>query len=201
MSISVSNPYDSNYYKAVLVPSSKILKKWIPGFLRTYHCWKLFSGSWKHNSQNHINFICDPSYKTGENTAITGKSSWNDYRLDLQFRFTTASLNPPEGGIIVYFFLKNLNNFYSFHYCFFKNQIEFIKKYRGTWYSGKKKDFNFTLNRDYHVSIISRYGFHRCEIDDTVLDVNNEKDISNGRIGIGVKYCNAIFQAISISLP
>lgn len=201
MSMPILNPDNAHHYKIDLVPPSKILNKWVPEFLRPSHYWKLLSGNWKSNSQNHITFSCDPSYKTGENIAIAGNSSWNDYRLDLQFRFTTASSTPPEGGIIIYFYLRNLKNFYSFHYCLFKNQIEFIKRYRGIWSSGVKEEFFFKLNKDYKVRIISRYGFHRCQIDDTIIEVNNEMDISNGCIGVGVKYCNAIFQVISVSLP
>ena len=201
MSIPVLNPDNTYNYKIDLVPPLKILNKWVPEFLRPSYDWKLLSGNWKFNSQNHITFTCDPSYKTGENIAITGDASWNDYRMDLQFRFTTISSHPPEGGIIIYFFFRNLKNFYSFHFCQFKSQIEFIKRYRGFWYSGVKEKFNFILNRDYNVSIISRHGRHRCQIDDTILEVNNEMDISNGCIGVGVKYCNASFQVISVSLP
>lgn len=196
-----SHRNNADPHKIDLIPPSKTMNKYMPDFLRPLHYWKILSGHWESNPQNHITFFCGPSYKTAENIAITGNSSWNDYRLDLKFRFTTVSSAPPEGGIIIYFFLKNLKNFYSFHYCLFKNQIEFIKRHRGIWYSGAKEEFPFALNEDYKVSIISRYGYHRCRIDDTVLEITDETDISSGRVGIGVKYCNAIFRSVSVSIP
>jgi hypothetical protein len=171
----------------------KIISKWIPEFIRPPHYWKIRSGNWHLDSNRALILTHKPIKQTDENMALTGHSFWRDYQFDLRFKFITDSSKPPDGGVIIYYFLNDLKNFYSFHLCLVKKQIEFVKRHKGSWYSGINKPFIFALNKDYCVRIIARHGFHKCQINDTILLINNELEMSKGCIGIGVKYCDAIF--------
>ncbi len=182
-----------------LLSPLKQVNRWTPELFRQSEYWNLKSGRWELNEKGHLIFSCDRSCNVSENIAIVGSHSWKNYRIDIQFKFITASLRPPEGGMIVYYYLRNLNNFYSFHFCLYKKQVEFIKRYQGEWYSGPKKNIDFELNKAFKVSITSQDGRHRCHGKDFVVDVDEKIKIKNGRMGIGVKYCDVEFQSISVA--
>lgn len=137
----------------------------------------------------------------GENLCIAGLGSWTDLTFQVKLRMLTDSMNPPEGGTILYFRFKNIKNYYSFHLCLPKQKVEFIKRVRGIWTTVAEHDYDFETRKDYSVAITTDSEIHECQIDGTSLIVSHCNDIAKGCIGIGAKYCDVEFNYVSVSLP
>lgn len=184
-----------------LLSNPKVTQKWIPQFFRGKNHWKIFSGRWELESPNRLIYLQDQQIKTGENISIIGSHNWNEFIFQVSFRLLTGTLKPPEGGIILYFLLRNIKNYYSFHFCLFKQKIELIKRFRGNWSIIAEHNYDLETQKDYWVRVSTKSGCHLCQIDGTDCISNHDMDISRGCVGIGVKYCDAEFNHISISIP
>lgn len=188
----------NRYLEFDLLSISKIKQKRIPLFFRHQDCWKVFSGKWKTESAEKIVYLREPKVKTGENISIIGSDSWKDFILRVRFNILTSSNNPPEGGLILYFLFKDIRNYYSFHFCLVKQKVEFIKRIQGVWSTIAEKDYNLDIQKYYSTAIKTHSGIHICQIDGKNLIEGYDADITNGCVGIGVKYCDVEFSKISV---
>ena len=187
-------------YEVNLLNSCKIKPKWIPRFLSGQYSWKIFSGKWKLESPNKLKYFHNPGVRFGENISIAGSGEWNDFALQAKFKFLNESSRPPEGGAILYFLFRNIKNHYSLHFCLSKKRIEFVKRYKGNWSILESKSYDLETQREYFTTIITKSGFHYCQMDGGDLIICGDRDISKGCVGIGTKYCDTEFNSISISL-
>jgi len=183
-----------------LLSSPKIIQKWDPQFLLRQNCWKVFSGKWELQSPNRVIYHRDTKLKQGESVAIIGSRKWNDFTLQARFKLLTDSIKPPEGGVILYFLFKNIRNYYSFHFCLFKEKVELIKRLRGVWSIIAEQDYAFETQKDYWITIRTSSGVHQCHLDGRKLLEITDKDISKGCVGIGGKYCDVEFSRLSVSI-
>jgi hypothetical protein len=195
-----SNDRVNKYLGINLLSISQITSKWIPRFLSSQYSWKILSGKWKAKSSDRIIYLKQPNVKTGENISIIGSKNWADFNFQVRFKILTQSINPPEGGVILYYLFKNLDNFYSFHFCLSKHKIQLIKKLRGTWSRIAEQTYDFETQKDYSVIITTMLGMHQCKINGTNVIQKRDTDISKGCIGLGIKYCDVEFRHASVSL-
>jgi len=172
-----------------------------PEFFYDNHRWKVFSGKWEVQASGSIQYLTEPRVTTGENLAIAGSPSWDQYQLDIKCKILTGSLKPPEGGAILYYFFKNINNYYSFHICIYKRKLEIIKRVQGAWSTIAEYDYDFIANEDYPISINVNSGIHQFMIDGHKQLEIIDNDISRGCVGIGAKYCDVEFSHVSVSIP
>jgi hypothetical protein len=183
-----------------LLSHFKVKPKWIPGFMYDAYSWKISSGKWEFKPLNKIICLSKPGAKFGENLSIFGFRDWRGYALEVRFKYLSESIRPPEGGAILYFLFRNTKNYYSIHYCLFKQKIEFIKRYQGVWNTLGARSYNFKTQEEYTTTIHTHSGFHHCQIEGSDLMKIHDEDISKGCIGIGAKYCDIEFSHISLSL-
>lgn len=174
---------------------------WLRWFGRSHGHWKLFSGRCRLDSHSGMVYRSDPNVKSGENISIIGSVHWDEFIFDVQFRLLTDSSKPPEGGVILYYLFRNAKNYYSIHFCVDKNKIEGIKRVRGKWTTMFEYDCDITPNRDYSVQIRANRGKHKLFLNGEFLSSEKDLDVLKGCVGVGVKYCDAVFGYISISLP
>jgi hypothetical protein len=174
--------------------------KWMPHFWGDRYAWQVLSGEWRVSSPHAVVYRQNPAIRNGENISVVGSRHWGDFDLRLQLRFLTVSSRPPEGGAIVYFFIRNLRNYYSFHLCLDKQRVEFIKRRDGFWNEHGRREFHFAEEEDYSVEIASRGGVHECRINGTGVMAVKDRDFSRGRIGLGVKYCDLELSKVILSL-
>jgi len=183
-----------------LFSNPSITHKWIPFFLSSQYSWKVLSGKWQIESPNRIVYLKQPNVKTGENLSIIGSKYWTDFNFKVSFQILTESIKPPEGGVILYFLFKSINNFYSFHFCLFKQKVELIKRLRGSWTTIAEESYDFETHKDYSVIINTNSDIHQCKINGTNVIQKRDADISKGCIGIGMKYCDVEFSHASVLL-
>lgn len=174
---------------------------WTRMFVRSQNHWNPFSGSFCRDSSNKMIYRANPNVKTGENICVTGPSNWNEFTYQVRFRLLTDSLIPPQGGVILYYLYKSMRNYYSLHFCVVKKSIEAIKRIQGKWITTFEHEYHITPNKDYCVQIRVTPGKHDCLIDGESLFSIEDLDILKGCVGVGVKYCDAIFNHISVFLP
>jgi len=174
--------------------------KWIPQFLSSQYAWKILSGKWQIKFPSGIVYLKQPNVKTGENISIIGSRKWTDFNFQIRFKILTESAKPPEGGLILYFLFKTINSFYSFHFCLYKQKIELIKRLRGSWSTIAEQSYELETQKEYSVMINTISDTHQCIIDGANVIQKRDTDISEGCIGLGVKYCDVEFNHASISL-
>ena len=194
--------YDKNttsFIKFDLLSANQGIHRWGPQFQRRRNSWKVYSGQWEVQSSVRLRYLCNPKVKTGENLSVVGSPRWNNFIFHANFKIFTDTLKPPEGGVILYFLFKNIKNFYSFHFCLFKQKIEYIKRIHGVWSSIAEQNYNIKAEKEYGIEISTISGIHSCRINGEELLLSGDKDIPKGRVGIGVKYCNAEFNHLSVS--
>ncbi|MDY6853877.1 MAG: hypothetical protein SWO11_04080 [Thermodesulfobacteriota bacterium] len=195
-----SDGKDKKGFGINLLSNPQITYKWIPRTFRSQYSWQILSGKWRIESPNRIIYLKQPNMRTGENVSIIGSNNWADFNFQVKFKILTKSIKPPEGGVILYFLFKNIRNYYSFHFCLPKKKVELIKRLHGNWSIISEKRYNFETQKDYKVTINTISSIHQCQIEGIQLIKKFEKDISNGCIGIGVKYCDVEFSHVSISV-
>lgn len=186
--------------KLDLLSSSLIVPKWAPRFLYDHLHWKTLSGKWETDPSKQTMFLKNPKIKTGENISIIGSSHWKNIKLDVRFKILTNSKKPPEGGVILYYLFKNINNYYSLHFCIYKKKIELIKRHKGIWTTIRQQDFNLKINEAYSIKITANDGIHRCQIGGGGAIEVSDSDIFEGCVGIGAKYCGAEFSQVSANI-
>lgn len=199
----MSHPHTDNRNKAFQIDflsSSKVRPKWIPCFLRGQYSWKVLSGQWELEAPNRVKHLTENKITRGESIALIGSPRWNHFTFQVTFKILTNSLKPPEGGVILYFLFKNINNYYSFHFCHFKRKIELIKRIRGIWTIIADQVYDLKTHKDYCITISTNSGIHQCQIDGRNQIEINDKDIAKGCVGIGAKYCNVEFSHVSVSI-
>lgn len=196
-----SEKASSGYQDIDLLSPAHVTRSWVPNFLRSRHSWKVLSGKWKLESPQRFICIQGPKMSAAEDLCIVGQTDWDNLTFHVNFRMLSRSRKPPEGGTIVYFLFKNTRNHYSFHFCLFKQRIEFIKRVRGHWTIMTGRYYNLKTQRDYTVTINTNAGAHHCCIDGTDLMDVHDSDILAGCVGIGSKYCDVEFSRISASIP
>ena len=196
-----NNGEDKKGFCNNLLSNPHIGHRWIPRFFIHKHFWKVLSGKWLVKSPNQIIYLKQPYVKTAENISIIGSSNWNNLILQIKFKILTDTKKPPEGGVILYTLFKNIKNFYSFHICIFKQRIEFIKRYRGIWSVIAEQEFNVEIQKDYFMKVRRSSGIHELEINGTNQFTACDEDISNGCIGIGIKYCDVELNHVSVLIP
>ena len=138
--------------------------------------------------------------KNGENLSIIGSKNWANFNFRIRFKILTESIRPPEGGVILYFLFNSINNFFSFHFCIYKQKIELIKRFRGSWRTLAEQRHHLETQKDYSVMINTISNVHQCLINGTNVIQTRDTDISKGCIGIGVKYCDVEFNDASVCL-
>ncbi len=183
-----------------LLSSPAVRHKWFSQFMRRKDRWEVFSGMWELKSSDKLIYLKEPKVETGENIAVIGSSEWSNLTLQVRFSMLTGSIKPPEGGVIIYVLFRNIRNYYSYHLCLFKKKVELIKRFRGTWSTVAEQDYDFEPGKDYQVNIDADSGIHRFQINGTNHMEIYDGDILNGVIGIGVKYCDAEFNEVSVSI-
>lgn len=174
--------------------------KWFSPFMRRKDRWEVFSGTWELKSSDRLIYLKEPEVKTGENIAVTGSPEWNNLTLQVRFNILTDSIKPPEGGVIIYVLFRNIRNYYSYHFCLFKKKVELIKRFRGVWSTIAEQDYDLEPGKDYQVSIDAGYGIHKFQINGANRMEVHDSDILNGLVGIGIKYCDAEFKEVSVSI-
>jgi hypothetical protein len=182
-----------------LLSNFKKKQKWIPFSFLQQNEWKVLSGKWKSESSDRVVCYRDSNVKMGENISIIGSRHWNNFILNVNFKILSNSIKPPQGGVILYFLFKNSKSYYSFHFCLCKNKIEFIKRIRGVWTTKAEHNFDLTIEKNYLVTISTFSDVHRCRVDGRDFIEISDDDISRGCIGIGTKYCEAVFSRVTIS--
>lgn len=182
-----------------LLLNPPVTPKWMPQVLCGQNRWKVYSGIWDGTS-DRIVYRKDPEVMTGENIAVTGSAQWSNYGLRAVFRILTASIRPPEGGVILYYHFENMNNHYALHFCHVKNTLELIKRVRGAWSTVAAQDFSIETQKDYEVVIDTGGGCHSFLINGAEVLKTVDRDIMQGRIGIGMKYCDVEFSRASVLL-
>lgn len=187
--------------KIDLLSSPRQTQKWVPQFLRRQKYWKVLSGNWKFERCNRIIYLSQLNAKPAENLSIIGPSNWNRLSFQVRFKILCDSIKPPEGGVILYFLFKNIKNYYSFHFCLFKQKIELIKRFRGIWTIMAEQYYDFETQKDYWITISTNSGIHQCQIDGTNHIEITDKDTSKGCVGIGGKYCDIEFSCLSVLMP
>ncbi len=161
--------------------------------------WKVLSGRWEIGRDANGGIVFrEPLSKGGESMIVFGPSDWDAYSMRIRFRLLTESIRPPEGGVIVYFHFRDVENFYSFHFCLPKQRVEFVKRYGGVWTIGEGEQHDFRIQRDYRVNIRTGSGLHICRVDGRDILTVEDTDISGGCAGIGAKYCGAELGDISV---
>lgn len=183
-----------------LIASSKIAPSWIPRFLHGPNCWRVISGNWNADHSDGILCLKKPKIRPDENILVSGSEHWRDIRFTAGFKIMTPSIDPPQGGVILYFRLKDIKNYYSFHFCLSKQRVEFIKRINGEWITTAGHDFDLQLHQDYKVSIESHDNRHQCRINEKALMDIQDEDISRGCIGIGAKFCGVDFNRATVSV-
>lgn len=183
-----------------LISTYKVKKKTFHVFFNK-NTWNILSGKWEFEPHKKVITNRELELKSGENISIIGSRRWNEFTYKVRFKLLTSSLKPPEGGTIIYFLFKDIKNYYSIHFCHFKQKIEIIKRYKGTWSVLSERNYNFEIQKDYQVTIITGSGMHKCQIEGNDFLTCCDKDISKGCVGIGTKYCCVEFNHLSISVP
>ena len=183
-----------------LLADSKIKPKWVPNCFSGKKWWRTYTGKWKLESHPKKLFINEAKLKAVENISVIGYSNWKDFSLKIRFKILTASMKPPEGGVIIYFLFRDRMNFYSIHFCEFKKKFEFIKRYKGNWSTLADQNSVFELQKDYWVTISTFAGRHTCIIDENDSFTIFDDDISSGCVGVGAKYCSTEFNHLSVKL-
>lgn len=196
-----SHNHENQISKIDLLSNTRLRKNWFARLTKNTHCWRAFSGRWETESNKTLVCHGEPEVITGENISVIGSRDWNRFTFQVTFNVLTPSTKPPEGGAILYFLFKNLNNYYSLHFCLIKLKIELIKRTKGIWNTLAEKDYEIQTGRDYSVTIDTASGKHQCRIDGRDIIVMQDTDILNGCVGIGAKYCNVEFSNVSIALP
>jgi hypothetical protein len=201
--VETNNDKDKNHlFELDLLSQPRLNKfKCLTRLLKRQHRWDVFSGIWHVESPGSLIYRIDPNVRTGENISVIGSPKWADFIFHVNFKILTKSIKPPEGGIILYFYFKNIRNYYSVHFCLFKQKIEFMKRLRGAWYTIAEESYELQTNKEYRVIINTVSNFYQFKIDGISLIRNRNTDISIGRVGIGVKYCDAEFTKLSVSIP
>lgn len=166
--------------------------------MRRENRWEVFSGTWELKSPDKLVYLREPEVKTGENMAVIGSPEWSNLNLRVRFSILTDSIRPPEGGVIIYVLFRNINNYYSYHFCLSKKKVELIKRVRGVWSTVAEQDYNFELKKNCRVSIEADSGIHKFQINGTNRMEVHDRDILKGFAGIGIKYCDAEFNEVSI---
>ena len=184
----------------LLSDHSKI-RRYIPQFLRRENDWKVYSGKWIVESPDKITCRREPRVTTGENISITGSSRWSNIIFKATVRMLNESLKPPEGGTIIYFNFKNIRNFYSFHFCLYKQKVEFFKRCHSDWTLLAEQPYDLQSMECYSIRISTKFGHHQCSINGATVLSTHDSDISHGYVGIGAKYCDVEFSRLSVSVP
>ncbi len=184
-----------------LLRDTAMAPKYVPSFLRPASHWKRVSGKWERKPAGVIRYLHDPSVVGGENSSLIGSRRWEDFTLSVTFRMLSGSTRPPEGGVILYFLYRSAGNFYSCHFCQWKQKIEFVKRIRGKWSSTAEGSIHLDLHTDYNASLTTASGVHTCRVDGAEVLRVEDSAIVRGCVGLGVKYCNAEFSSVSISFP
>jgi hypothetical protein len=183
-----------NLLSQFLQQKSKVLR-----FRRRWENWEIISGSWKSRPESRVILNGNARDANAEPMAMIGSRCWSDIELQVTFQFLTGTMNPPDGGAIVFFLAKNRNNHLAFHFCVGKHSLQLFKKVRGIWAMIGEKRFEFLQNRKYVAQIHSSSGIHHCRMEDgTCLQVL-DSDISSGRVGIGGKFCVIEFDWLSVT--
>jgi len=170
-------------------------------FLRQKDSWNVFSGTWASGSNTAMIYYKDPAIKHGENISIARHQKLTNLSLRVDFTILTETIRPPEGGIIIYTHFKNRRNYYSFHFCLYKDTIQLIKRLKGKWKIISECHYPVALKRQYSVTITAANGYHFCQVSGKPVIYVSDTDITYGSVGLGVKYCDASFSRIFLSLP
>jgi hypothetical protein len=184
-----------------LLSRFQIRSGWLPTFSREGEHWKILSGKWRLMPSHKVICSKEERPKLGESIAVVGSSRWDDFTFQVTFRLLTQSIKPPEGGVILFYLLKNVKNYYSCHICVYKKKIEFIKRVRGIWTLIAEANFDVKTQREYRAVICTERGKHQCFIDGKKQMEVYDRDISRGRVGIGAKYCDVEFSHGSVLIP
>ncbi|MFX0133858.1 MAG: hypothetical protein ACFFDN_09445 [Candidatus Hodarchaeota archaeon] len=182
-----------------LLCNPKLVSKWAPQFWYASTSWKIISGKWEIGSCNKMFCLGETKLKSGENICLIGSSDWKNYIFQVKFKILKDSIKPPEGGVIFYSNFKNIRNYYSFHFCHYKNKIELIKRIKSVWSTIAAQEYVFETQKEYFIAISSISGSHQCRIDGINCLKVKDVDVSSGYIGIGSKYCDVEFSHASVS--
>lgn len=181
-----------------LLDNPRLAGKWMPRFLCGPFCWKIFSGKWEISPSQNVVCVGETDLFTGESIALIGSSKWADSTFNVTFTMLTDSFKPPDGGVIIYSRFKNFKNYYSYHFCIFKNTIELIKRSKGQWRTIFEQDYIFEVDKQYQISITSDNDRHQCRINGNQYIEIEDADTGEGFMGLGTKYCSAAFNSMSI---
>lgn len=141
-----------------------------------------------------------PLASNGESMSIIRAADWSNYSFHVDFKFTTHSIAPPEGGAILYFRFRNRRNHYSFHFCLSTRRVEFWKRVDGEWEKGGVGAVvNFEIGPWYQVEITTEGDQHRCYLEGVEVCVVKDDDLPAGAAGIGAKFCGASFRHLRMT--
>ena len=138
--------------------------------------------------------------KCGESVSIVSPGNWRDYAFTVCFSFLSQSVKPDEGGVILYFRYRNTRNHYSFHFCISKHTIELWKRFRSEWtLIAQAPQFTFKPKHSYSAIVTTQRHEHSCFLNKVPILKCTDHAIDKGAVGMGAKYCHAVFSNILIS--